>query len=264
MNDASQLGSQIVALGPWHLDVQIRNGLSTRAFLDAPKVAHQDQGYVSFISPRDGFRRQLLRLFPRGLEGRSFLDCACNCGGYSFWAKELGAGRCFGFDVREHWIRQARFLLAHREGPKEDVRFEACDLTDLSKLGLEPFDVTLFKGILYHLPDPVWGLKAAADLTKEVIIVNTAIRNGFPDGMLSMDDESPAPIMHGVHGLNWYPTGPKVVERILRWLGFASVRCVSLTSDGGAGTPDIGRAELIGARREGLLEAFSDLTDGPE
>jgi tRNA (mo5U34)-methyltransferase len=41
-------------------------------------------------------------IYPGGLEGRRFLDCACNCVAYSFWAKELGASETFGFDVREH------------------------------------------------------------------------------------------------------------------------------------------------------------------
>jgi hypothetical protein len=28
------------------------------------------------------------------------------------------------------------------------------DLYDLPTLGLEPFDITIFAGIFYHLPDP--------------------------------------------------------------------------------------------------------------
>ncbi len=59
------------------------------------------------------------------------LDCACNCGAYLFWAKDEGAGRCRGFDVRAHWIDQARFLQRHRQGPNEDMRFEVMDLMDL-------------------------------------------------------------------------------------------------------------------------------------
>ena len=49
------------------------------------------------------------------MEGRRVLDCACNCGYFLFWSRELGAGEGLGFDAREHWIRQARFLAAHRE-----------------------------------------------------------------------------------------------------------------------------------------------------
>ena len=56
------------------------------------------------------------------------------------------------------------------------------DLYDLPERGLEPFDLTIFKGIFYHLPDPVRGLKIAADLTKEALILDTNARAGMPDG----------------------------------------------------------------------------------
>ena len=72
-------------------------------------------------------------IFPRGLEGRTVMDCACNCGAYLFWSKEPGAGECFGFDAREHWIAQARFLAEHRTQPSDGMRFEVCDLYDLPR-----------------------------------------------------------------------------------------------------------------------------------
>ena len=85
---------------------------------------------MSFQSPGQGFMRKMKRIFPNGLEGRSVMDCACNCGAYLLWCKELGAGECYGFDAREHWIRQARFLAEHR-GQTDGVRFEVHDLYDL-------------------------------------------------------------------------------------------------------------------------------------
>src|SRR6185437_15533884 len=172
--DDSTLKEEIIRLGPWHLDVEVTPEVSTRVALEAPPGSYPDSfGPVSFVDARPSWKANMRRIYPDGLEGRAFLDCACNCGGYVFWAKELGAGRCFGFDVHDHWIKQARFLLEHRTGPRDDVRFEARDLYDLPKIHLEPFDVTLFKGIFYHLPDPITGLKIAADLTKELMIVGT-------------------------------------------------------------------------------------------
>ena len=50
-----------------------------------------------------------------------------------------------------------------------------CDLLDVGeRLGNERFDICLFKGIFYHLPDPVAGLKIVADRTDEVLILDTA------------------------------------------------------------------------------------------
>jgi len=98
------------------------------------------------------------------------LDCACNAGGHLLEAKRQGAGRCFGFDVREHWIEQARFLARHRAAPRDGMRFEVQDLYELPRLGLDRFDVTLFNGIFYHVPEPLAALRVAADLTGDVAL----------------------------------------------------------------------------------------------
>jgi tRNA (mo5U34)-methyltransferase len=226
------LREEVIRLGPWHFDIEITPDLSTRAFLDAPagtykphlvqQARFQD---ASNVDPRGNFTRTMRRIFPEGLQGRSVLDCACNSGGLLFWAKELGAGRCFGFDVRERWIEQARFVARHRSGPGADVQFEVGDLYDLPKLGLEPFDITLFNGLIYHLPEPVRGLKIAADLTKELLVVNTNTITGFPDGVLVADFEDASDVLFGVHGLRWIPTGPGSITPIMKWAGFETTRC---------------------------------------
>ena len=46
---------------------------------------------------------------------------ACNCGGYSLVASDLGA-HSFGFDVRDRWIRQAQFLKRHFGKSDDEVR----------------------------------------------------------------------------------------------------------------------------------------------
>jgi tRNA (mo5U34)-methyltransferase len=224
-SDIDSLRAEVTRLGPWNHEVEITPGLSTRAWLEAsPDSRSEEFGTVSLANPREPFQALLRTIFSAGLEGRSALDCACNCGGFLFWAKELGAGRCFGFDVREHWIRQARFLVEHRTAPTDDMRFEVCDLYDVPQLGLEPFDVTFFHGVFYHLPDPVTGLRIAADLTKEVLVVSTTTQSGHPDGALVVSEESRTWLRSGVYGLNWFPTGPEVMSRILCWMGFTEVR----------------------------------------
>jgi SAM-dependent methyltransferase len=201
------------------------------------------------------------RVYPAGLQGRSVLDCACNCGGYLFWAKELGAGRCFGFDARQHWIDQALFLLAHRDAANEDMDFRVCDLYDLPKLQTQPFDITIFHGIFYHLPDPIAGLKIAADLTQELLLLNTATRNDLPDGLLVMEEEDPGIMVSGIHGLTWRPTGPAVLTRLLKWLGFAETHCVFWHDEMANQAPGWGRLQLIAARTTGLLDRFSDVVE---
>jgi GT2 family glycosyltransferase/SAM-dependent methyltransferase len=252
----AELRDEIIRLAPWHLDVEVTPDISTRAFLDSARALEPGPvGPVSFIDPKKGFTTLMRKVYPDGLAGRSVLDCACNCGGYLFWAKELGAGDCVGFDVRQHWIDQAKFLLENRNGSTEGIRFEECDLYDLPTLALAPADVTLFKGIFYHLPDPIHGLKIAADLTRELLIVNTATNSEFPDGQLVASRESTSALMSGVHGLNWFPTGPQVLIRILKWAGFVRFRCTQWLKENNPGSGK-GRLELLASRREDLLDAF--------
>jgi tRNA (mo5U34)-methyltransferase len=239
--------------------------MSTRVFLEAPATSYSSSfGKVSFLSPRPSFRNLVQKVYPDGLAGRSVLDCACNCGGYLYWAKELGAGECFGFDVRQHWIDQARFLAQTPLWQRFAVSFEVCDLYDLPKLGLKPFDFTIFKGIFYHLPDPVTGLKIVADLTKELIFLETATRSGYPDGMLAVSQEDRVALMSGVYGLNWFPTGPNVLARILNWLGFSETHCLSWQKGPIENQPpDLGRLQILASRKPGLLQCFAQPTPAP-
>ncbi len=225
-----RLREEIIELGPWHLDVEVTPEISTRVSLTAPPGTYPDPAAkrMAFVDPRDEWIEQVSAVYPDGLAGRSFLDCACNSGGYSFWAKELGAVRCFGFDVHEHWIEQARWLAANRTWPSDGIDFATHDLLDLPELGLEPFDLTQFKGILYHLTDPIEGLRIAAEHTREVLLLGTGFRIDLDDGMLVINREC-AGLMHGVHGLNWFPTGPDVVRQMLEWAGFAEVRLAKVT-----------------------------------
>jgi tRNA (mo5U34)-methyltransferase len=255
---AAGLRQELTRLAPWHLDVQITPELSTRAFRDGAVAAEADKWDVGFIDHREGWIEQMRRIYPDGLAGRRTLDCACNCGGYSFWMREMGSDGGLGFDVRQHWIDQARFLQANRQGPSDRLRFEVCDLYELPVLTDEEFDITLFKGILYHLPDPIHGLKLAADRTRELLIVNTAARNDLGDGMLVAEQEGVENPMSGVYGLTWLPTGPNVVAEMLKSMGFAATRTTFWRRELGK-VANRGRLEVIGARDEAVFEHFDEV-----
>lgn len=261
---ADELAAEVIRLGPWHIEVEITPEVSTAVSLDAPPGAYPDSfGKISFSRRYEGIMGRLRKVFPNGLEGRSVMDCACNCGAYLFWSKEHGAGECFGFDARSHWIDQARFLAEHRVKPSDALRFEACDLYDLPKVAPGRFDVTWFNGIFYHLPDPVAGLKLAADITDELLILNTAVMSGHPDGSLVVAHENPDRLLAGMDDLNWFPTGPGVLARILRWLGFAEVRC-SVWRTPPNQKPGLDRIEMIAAREQGYLADFDAAWEGED
>jgi tRNA (mo5U34)-methyltransferase len=238
---AEELREEIKRLGPWHIDVEVTPEVSTSPGERTPGV----------YRPHDSFVARMKRIYPAGLEGRSVLDCACNCGAYLFFAKEIGAGRCLGFDAREHWINQAEFLARHRQKPTDDMSFEVRNLYDLQKRGSESFDVTLFLGLFYHLHDPVTGLKIAADRTSELLVLHTKARPGYEDVALIASEESPERPLSGTEPLCWLPTGPGVLARVLKWLGFPEVRCSIWRSSRNA---ELDRVEVLAARTQGLFD----------
>lgn len=217
---AQDLHDKIVSLGPWHHDVEVAPGVRT-GVMALPGAYPPELGTPSVIRPEDALAGLIKEVYPGGLAGRSVLDCACNAGGYLFAAARLGAGRCFGFDVREHWIRQARFLSEHL--PSKNIEFATLDLASLPERRLAAFDVTLFNGIFYHLPDPIAGLRIAADHTKELLVLNTAALPGDGDALV-LSRESTTEVMSGAHGLAWLPTGDGVLRAILEWCGFPHAR----------------------------------------
>jgi tRNA (mo5U34)-methyltransferase len=239
--DTDKLRAEIDRLGPWLHAIEVAPGVST-ATVGQP--SGQGEGAVTeTYSPEKMMRGLTRRLFPAGMAGRSLLDCGCNSGGHMFAAAAMGAGRCFGFDARQHWIDQAHFLSRHL--PPADVGFAVCELADLPGLKLDTFDVTLFSGLFYHLPDPVAGLRVAADLTRELIVVNTSVLARAGKGLM-LSRESDSHLISGVDGLAWLPTGPEVVQDILAWCGFPHSR-IDLDWRP-PGPTDWRRIQVLGAR----------------
>lgn len=220
MNPDELLRAEIRRLGPWHHDIQVAPGIRTGA-VSKDVVYPPSFGAVTLIDPELWMARLATHVFPGGLNGRSVLDCACNGGGYLFAAAENGAGRCLGIDVRDHWIDQARLVARHRPG--RELEFVTADVHSLAQMELEPFDITLFMGLFYHLPDPIACLRMAADRTSELLVLNTAYRPGKGDALV-LNVESDTQVMSGVHRLAWMPTSEAVLREILRWCGFPHVR----------------------------------------
>lgn len=251
-----ELVEQIKALGPWHHDIELFDGFGTgEVFSPTGKLPASENDGVTLISPHNRFKRRIDSLYPDGMAGKTFLDCACNAGAYCFWARERDAARSLGFDVREHWIDQANFLLKNRKGfPSDRLEFHVMDLYDVPKHDFGQFDMTYFSGIFYHLPDPITGLKIAADMTTDVLVLNTAmmIDKSNPRG-LTMARESTEVVMSGVHQLAWFPNGRETLIDILKWLGFESMTVTLFQSNNEAKRS---RIEIIAGREKGRLDGL--------
>jgi SAM-dependent methyltransferase len=252
--DLQQLTQQIEEMRPWHHDIHLFDEFTTgRVFSPDGKLERPKNDGVSLISPRERYLKQLDKIYPDGMSGKSFLDCACNGGGYCFWSRERDIARGVGFDVRDHWIRQAKFVKEHRTAfPTDRLEFHVMDLYDVPKHSFEPFDMTYFSGIFYHLPDPVTGLKIAADLTTDVLILNTAMMldPNNPRGM-TMARESRTKVMSGVHQLSWFPNGKETLRDIMLWLDFKDLK-VTMFNERKDNFRS--RIEIVAAREKGRLD----------
>jgi SAM-dependent methyltransferase len=245
-------------LAPWHLQVGITPELTTRDLYEAEEETDRIPG---FYDPGPHLAWLFGRLYPDGLRGSSVLDCACNNGAYLFAAKEAGAGPCFGFDARDHWIEQARFLAENREGPSDDMHFETCDLYELPARDLERFDLTICTGVLYHLPDPIRALEVIARLTGGVMVLSSAAVPGWPDNALVAADESKE-VLSGTYGFNWYPSGPGAALSMLWWLGFEDAVCTNWFAEASQpGIPESDRFVVVAFRDAAAAEAW--YTSGP-
>jgi SAM-dependent methyltransferase len=239
---------QARALAPWHFDIEIFPGVRTKQ-LNQSTYENKDLAHVAMVHPVE--LKTMLTL--AGIKGRTFLDVGCNGGGYCFLAHELGATACFGFDIREHWIKQAEFIKAVKYGAAESIQFAVADAKTFAPSAR--YDVTLFKGIFYHLPDPITTLRSICDLTERVMVVDTATKSNIHGTCLVPWRESVTHVMSGVDGLAWLPGGPEVVNAILAWAGFPYTR-VPYHKKGGEAERFRGRLRLVAARHEGDLAAY--------
>jgi tRNA (mo5U34)-methyltransferase len=117
---------------------------------------------------------------PEDLAGKTVLDVGAWDGFFSFEAERRGARRVVAVDPaawregqpENEWGSKAGFELARRAlGSRvEDLDI---DLDALSPDTVGTFDVVLFLGVLYHLPDPFPLLERVCSVTAGLLILET-------------------------------------------------------------------------------------------
>jgi SAM-dependent methyltransferase len=121
--------------------------------------------------PEDGWRELIATHAP----GKSFVDVGCLWnvhGAYAFHAVDHGAAPVVGVDVNPATPEFA----AENARRGDPVAFRQGDLNDAAFVrALGPHDVVFCSGVLYHVPDPIWTLKQLRRLTRETLILTTAI-----------------------------------------------------------------------------------------
>ena len=167
---------------------------------------------------------------PEDLSGRSVLDIGAWDGFFSFEAERRGASRVvatdhyawhgtgWGTGQGKAGFELARAMLSSRV---EDLDV---DVMELSAQRVGTFDVVLFLGVLYHLPNPLVALERVASVTRELLILETVVDMvgvGRPAAAFY-----PARELHD-DPTNWWGPNHAAVRGMLEGAGFARIDIIT-------------------------------------
>jgi tRNA (mo5U34)-methyltransferase len=163
---------------------------------------------------------------PDDLSGKSVLDVGAWDGFFSFEAERRGADRVLAVDSYSWsgpgWGTKEGFELA-REALGSQVEDREMEVLDVSPEAIGEFDIVLFLGVLYHMRHPLLALERVASVTRELLVLETAIEisstkrpaAAFYPGRELDHDES-----------NWWGPNLAAVEEMLRAAGFRETRVI--------------------------------------
>ena len=167
---------------------------------------------------------------PASLAGRSVLDIGAWDGFFSFEAERRGASRVVAADYYSWhgtgWGTtdgKAGFRVA-KEALSSKVEDLDIDVMQLSPDRVGTFDVVLFLGVLYHLPDPMGALERIASVTQGLLILETVVDMvGFSRPAMAFyphDELNADPT-------NWWGPNHAAVGSMLMRVGFARVESLT-------------------------------------
>jgi tRNA (mo5U34)-methyltransferase len=209
-SDIEELQANVNALR-WYHTIDLGNGVVTRGVDDTPERLSRVQ-------------------LPANLSGRSVLDVGAWDGFFSFEAERRGAARVVASDYYSWqgagWGTgqgKSGFQLA-RAALQSRVEDVDLDVMDLSIQAVGSFDVVLFLGVLYHLPNPLLALERVASVTNDLLIIETVVdmlgisrpAAAFYPGRELNDDPT-----------NWWGPNPAAVQAMLHSVGFQRVEQIT-------------------------------------
>ena len=222
--------AELKRLEPWFHRIDLGDGLYTKteSVMGEP-VDHP-------LGPW----QTMQKLLPPDLSGKSLLDVGCNAGFYSFEAKRRGAKRVLGVDGQRQHVRQGVFV---RKVLDLDVEFRRLNVYELNPRTVGQFDITLALGLLYHLKHPILALENLYQVTKELLIIETAIMppERTPDSFIHPLGEKQM-LLHSLafvenptgakeQVFNWFLPGVESLKALLRTTGFSEVEVVEAKNE---------------------------------
>jgi tRNA (mo5U34)-methyltransferase len=222
--------SELERLQPWFHRIALGDGLYTKTESVMGEPVDHPAGPWETIG----------KCLPEDLSGKSVLDVGCNAGFYAIEAKRRGAARVLGVDGQRQHVRQAVFV---RKALGLDIEYRRMNVYELTRRNVGEFDITLALGLLYHLKHLVLALENLYEVTRETLIIETAIMppertpESFthPLGATEMClhalacVENPPEAKEQVY--NWFLPGVESLRALLRNTGFDETEVVEVKSE---------------------------------
>jgi SAM-dependent methyltransferase len=188
----------------------------------------------------------LFQILPRRLDGKRVLDIGCWTGGTSLLLVAMGAHVVAVEEVRKY-IECLEYL--KHAFKLERLEPRAMSLYDCTEPEFQDsFDFVLFGGVLYHLSDPVLGLRIVFNCLKNggTCLLSTAAKSGNKP---LLEYEGPQVFGEGNKenlsrsGWNYFIPSVSALRQMMADVGFEDIRVRKVRS--GAGL----RAMAVGTRK---------------
>lgn len=101
------------------------------------------------------------------------LDMASHQGWFSAQLSLMGCSSVTGFEPRDSHLSDAR-LITSALG-LDNVEFVQSDVAGLGDTTIQPADIVLCLGLIYHLSDPISAIRAAYQYCKRVCLIETQV-----------------------------------------------------------------------------------------
>jgi tRNA (mo5U34)-methyltransferase len=228
----AEILAELKRLEPWFHRIDLGAGIYTKTESVMGEPVDHPMGPWQTIQ----------KLLPLDLTGKTVLDVGCNAGFYSFEAKRRGAQRVLGVDGQRQHVRQGLFV---RKILGLDVEFRRLNVYELSPRSVGQFDITLALGLLYHLKHPILALENLYQITKELLVIETAIMppSQTPASFsYEFGVNAAAPTLHPLvyvenspeskeQVYNWFLPGVHALLAMLRNTGFDEVELIEEKGD---------------------------------
>ncbi len=151
----------------WFYEFELPDGTRTESYLpqDAQAVhSTRLEMALSVLEPHYGQR----------WDRTDVLDLACHQGWFAAQLARRGARQVTGMDARADHVSDSKLICRAME--LDNTRFVQCDIDALTgHPDIQPAEVVLMLGLIYHLENPVGAIRAARQMCTGHCIIETQV-----------------------------------------------------------------------------------------